>query len=109
MKTGGLGKKRNYIKKLLKRAEHIVLFTHYPFFINVFDEPETYSNIAVETRNKYLALFKEYNVDAVFAGHLHNNASAKYGEMDMITTSAVGKPLAKAPSGLRIVKVYLTG
>jgi hypothetical protein len=26
--------------------------------------------------------------------------------MEMVTTSAVGKPLAKAPSGIRIVKVY---
>ena len=85
---------------------HIIVFSHYPFFINAYDEPETYSNISIETRNRYLDLFKKYNVDAVFAGHLHNNASANYGEMAMITTSAVGKPLANAPSGLRIVKVY---
>jgi 3',5'-cyclic AMP phosphodiesterase CpdA len=89
-----------------KRQKHIILFCHYPFFINTSDEPETYSNIAVETRNRYLSVFKENNVDAVFAGHLHNNVSAKHGDMDMITTSAVGKPLAKAPSGIRIVKVY---
>jgi serine/threonine-protein phosphatase CPPED1 len=85
---------------------HRIVFSHYPFFINAYDEPETYSNISIETRNRYQDLFKKYNVDAVFAGHLHNNASAKYGEMAMITTSAVGKPLANAPSGLRIVKVY---
>jgi len=35
-----------------------------------------------------------------------NNGFAKYGDMEMVTTSAVGKPLAKAPSGIRIVKVY---
>lgn len=74
----------------------IVLFCHYPFFINAFDEPETYSNIAIETRNRYLHLFKENNVDAVFAGHLHNNGSAKYGNMEMVTTSAVGNP-GKSP------------
>ena len=74
--------------------------------MKAFDEPETYFNIPVETRNRYLALFKENNVDAVFAGHLHDNSSAKYGNMQMIITSAVGKPLGKAPSGIRIVKVY---
>lgn len=98
-----------WLKKELskaKRAKHIILFCHYPFFINAFDEPETYSNIAIETRNRYIPLFKENNVDAVFAGHLHNNGSAKYGNMEMVTTSAVGKPLAKAPSGIRIIKVY---
>lgn len=85
---------------------NIIVFSHYPLFINAYDEPETYSNISIETRNRYLALFKKYNVRAVFAGHLHNNATANYSDMAMVTTSAVGKPLANVPSGLRIVKVY---
>lgn len=89
-----------------KRVNHIILFCHYPFFINSFDEPETYSNIQTEIREKYLVLFKKYKVDAVFAGHLHNNGNAKYGDMEMITTSSVGKPLGKALSGIRIIKVY---
>jgi 3',5'-cyclic AMP phosphodiesterase CpdA len=89
-----------------RNSEHIILFTHYPFFIKSFDEPETYSNIAIETRTKYLEIFKENDVDAVFAGHLHKNASAKYGEIDMITTNAAGKPLGNDSSGFRIVNVY---
>lgn len=100
----------DWLKKELskaKGAKHIILFCHYPFFINAFDEPDTYFNIPVETRNRYLSLFKENNVDAVFAGHLHNNGFAKYYDMEMVTTSAVGKPLAKVPSGIRIVKVYI--
>jgi len=98
-----------WLKKELsksKRAKHTIIFTHYPFFINAFDEPETYSNIAIDTRNRYLNLFKEFGVDAIFAGHLHNNGSGKYGEMQMITTSAVGKPLGKVQSGIRVIKVY---
>lgn len=108
--TPGLEKiQYDWLKKELSkagRAKHIILFCHYPFFINTFDEPETYSNIAVETRKRYLTLFNEKKVDAVFAGHLHNNASGKYGKMYMITTSAVGKPLSDTPSGIRIIKVY---
>lgn len=99
----------DWLKKELskaRRSNHIILFCHYPFFISNFNEPQTYSNIPVETRYRYLTLFKEYNVDAVFAGHLHNNAYAKYGDIDMITTSAAGKPLANVPSGIRIIKVY---
>jgi len=98
-----------WLSKELSNAEvmnHIIIFSHYPFFIKAFDEPETYSNISTEIRNRYLDLFKKFKVDAVYAGHLHNNESAKYGQMEMVTTSAVGKPLANAPSGLRIVKVY---
>jgi serine/threonine-protein phosphatase CPPED1 len=99
----------DWLRKELSKAgnaNHIILFSHYPFFMNVYDEPEEYSNIPLATRNRYLGLFKEYKVDAVFAGHLHRNLTASYGQMQMITTSAVGKPLDKTPSGFRIIKVY---
>jgi len=89
-----------------KKASHIILFGHYPFFINSYDEPEGYSNIGVESRRKYLTLFATNKVDAIFSGHLHNNATSKYGKIEMVTTSTVGKPLGTAPSGFRIVKVY---
>lgn len=97
-----------WLKKQLsksKKMNHTVIFCHYPFFIKAVDEPENYSNIAPDKRSKYLSLFEEAGVDAVFSGHYHNNAIAEYGKIKMITTSAVGKPLGAAPSGLRIVKV----
>jgi serine/threonine-protein phosphatase CPPED1 len=85
---------------------HIMLFTHYPFFNKTVDEPSAYSNIDLEYRKKYLDLFTTYHVDAVFSGHYHNNSFSTYGKTQLVTTSALGKPLGKAPSGLRIVKVY---
>jgi len=99
----------NWLRKKLsknKRVRHTILFCHYPFFIKAFDEPENYSNISLENREKYLALFEASKVDAIFSGHLHNNAIASFGEIQLVTTSAVGKPLGDAPSGLRIVKVF---
>lgn len=89
-----------------KRADHIILFTHYPFFINSSDEPESYSNIPVESRNKYLDLFKENHVTAVYAGHLHSNVSSKYGDIDFVVTGSSGKPLGADSSGFRVIKVY---
>ena len=89
-----------------KTIKHIMLFGHYPFFIEEPEEPENYSNIGMKTRKKYLDLFKTNKIKAVFAGHYHDTASTKYGEMEMIITGAVGKPLGDAPSGFRIVKVY---
>ena len=89
-----------------KRARHIILFGHYPFFIKSPDEAETYSNIALDLRQKYLGLFNKYGVTVVYSGHLHNNAESFSGETEMIVTSAVGKPLGDAPSGVRIIKVY---
>lgn len=55
---------------------------------------------------KYLSLLKSYDVDFVFSGHYHNNCIGTYGKTKLVTTSAVGKPLGSAPSGMRIVKVY---
>jgi 3',5'-cyclic AMP phosphodiesterase CpdA len=89
-----------------KKASHIILFCHYPFFINSSDEPEGYSNIGLENRKKYLALFAANKLDAIFSGHLHNNATSKFGKIEMAATSSVGKPLGNAPSGFRIIKVY---
>jgi len=89
-------------------ASHTVLFTHYPFFIKWSFEPETYSNIAPSIRKRYLKLMKEKGVDAVFSGHLHKNADARFKDIQMITTSAAGKPLSNDPSGIRIIRVFKT-
>lgn len=89
-----------------QHSDHIILFCHYPFFISKPDEPEQYFNIGIKTRDKYLALFNKYGVTAVFAGHYHRNGYGKYGDMEMVTNSALGEPLGKDPRGFRIVKVF---
>lgn len=102
-------KQYNWLVKTLKDsrdAEHVILFCHYPFFIKTFDEPEQYSNIAPEYRKRYLSLFDLHKVRAVFSGHLHDNLQNHFKQMELVITSALGKPLGKAPSGMRIVKVY---
>lgn len=99
----------DWLKKMLaksRKSKHIILFCHYPFFIKSFDEPETYSNIGKRNREKYLTLFEANKVNIIFSGHLHNNAYAKFDEVELVTTSALGKPLGDASSGLRIVKVF---
>jgi len=102
-------KQYNWLTKRLKKsrgASSIILFCHYPFFNKTVDEPSAYSNIDQEYRKKYLDLFDNNKVDAIFSGHYHNNSLTTYGNMQLVTTSALGKPLGKAPSGMRIVKVY---
>jgi serine/threonine-protein phosphatase CPPED1 len=70
------------------------------------DEPTAYSNIDQEFRRKYLDFFKDNKVNALFTGHYHNNKLLEYGPMQLVTTSALGKPLGDAPSGVRVVKIY---
>ncbi|MBE0654614.1 MAG: metallophosphoesterase, partial [Bacteroidales bacterium] len=90
------------LKKASKAVNTIVL-CHHPFFISSPDEAESYSNIEPVKRLEYLELFKKYGVDAIFAGHYHNSGYGEYKGIKMITTSAVGKPLADTPSGIRVV------
>lgn len=92
-----------------KGISHKVVFCHYPFFITDPDEAEVYSNIKPETRKRYLELFKEDGVDAIFAGHLHKNTTAKYGAVEMTATSSAGKPHSEAPPGFRVVIVRPDG
>jgi 3',5'-cyclic AMP phosphodiesterase CpdA len=102
-------KQYNWFRRQLyesRKAIHIILFCHYPFFNEKADEPTSYSNIDPDYREKYLKLFKDNKVNTLFSGHLHNNRVLNDGRMELITTSALGKPLDKAPSGLRIVKIY---
>lgn len=96
------------VKKLQqsRNAQHIILFTHYPFFNKTVDEPTAYPNIDQEYRKKYLDLFNDNKVKAVLSGHYHNNSLSTYRKVQLVTTSALGKPLGKAPSGFRIIKVY---
>ena len=101
-------KQYRWLKRELKKAKSsnvIILFTHYPFFTKDFEENESFSNQSKKDRLKYFTLFKEYGVDAVYAGHLHNNAQASYNGIKMITTNAAGRPLGKAEPGYRLIEI----
>ena len=89
-------------------AKSIMVFQHHPFFIQSADEADP-NSVPNPRRATYLTLLKEYGVNYVFAGHLHRNAVAADGPLNMIITSAVGRPLGTDPSGLRVVIVRPNG
>jgi 3',5'-cyclic AMP phosphodiesterase CpdA len=100
----------NWLKKELQRASSdkvkwIVIFQHIPWFLKNADEPDQYFNIPRETRTRYLSLFERSGVKYLFAGHLHQNSLGEAGSLHAITTGPVGKPLGKASSGIRLVRV----
>ena len=100
-----------FLNKDLQQAksagcDHIVVFMHHPLFLGRADEDDGYFVIPGERRRVILKILQSVGVSAVFAGHLHRNICAADGDLQMVTTSAVGYPLGDDPSGLRIVKMY---
>ena len=89
-----------------KDARFRFVFTHCSVFLKRMDEPVNYSNFSLPMREKYVRLFQKYGVNAVFSGHLHNNAYGKEGNLEMITIGPVGKVLGTGYQGLNLVKVY---
>jgi 3',5'-cyclic AMP phosphodiesterase CpdA len=85
--------------------QNILVFQHQAYFIKTPDEPSEYFNIDRGSRAIYLELLKEAGVEAVFAGHYHRNAYGRDGELEMVTTGPVGRPLGDDPSGFRIVEI----
>lgn len=94
-------------RSLERRKKHEVslVFAHHPFFLDRIDEPENYSTLSPQRRQTYFDLFADTGVTAVFAGHRHDNAEASHEGIRMITTSAVGRQLGGAESGLRIITI----
>ena len=91
-------------------ARHVVVFQHHPWFLKEASEPDQYFNIPLVHRGRYLAMFHQYGVEALFSGHYHQNAVVADGKLAAITTGPVGMPLGDHPqSGMRIVTVTDTG
>lgn len=105
-KAQGLWLENELKQAKLTGYEHIFVYVHHPFFLQSADEEDTYFTIPLKSRLEYLALFEKYGVRAVLAGHYHRNSYGVFNDMEMITTSAVGKQLGGDQSGFRLVRVY---
>ncbi len=86
-------------------ARHVVLFSHHPLFINDPGEADEYTNLPRAVRVRLLERLHAAAVRFVFAGHHHRNAAGRDGDLEMVTTGPVGKPLGDGRSGMRIVVV----
>ncbi len=93
------------VLKKRKKNEVSILFSHHPFFLSQINEPDGYSTISAQKRAEYFTLFQKSGVSALFSGHLHDCAEASYAGISMVTTSATGRQLGKAQSGVRIIVV----
>ena len=91
-------------------ARHILVFQHHPLFLGAAAEPDSYFNVPLARRVRYLDSYRLAGVEAVLAGHYHRNALARDRGLEMITTGPVGMPLGEGTqSGLRVVIVSRAG
>lgn len=90
-------------------AGEIVVFQHHPWFLADPEEPDQYFNVPLPQRRRYLDMLGAAGVHYVFAGHYHRNAYGTDGDLEMITSGPVGRPLGDDPSGMRIVRVLDDG
>jgi 3',5'-cyclic AMP phosphodiesterase CpdA len=94
------------VRAAAHNPRHILLLQHHPWFLDGPDDADQYFTIPRIRRDPALALLKQHNVRAAFAGHYHRNAHGWDGNFEMVTSSAIGMPLGQDPSGLRVVEVY---
>ena len=88
------------------KPRHVLVFQHHAWFLKGPEDKDGYFVLPQARRKPALAMMKDAGVRTVFAGHYHGNAAGRDGELEMVTTGPVGKPLRKDPSGLRIVEVH---
>ena len=87
------------------QQRHKIIFMHHPLFLNDPNEGDNYFVIPSVRRTKIIDLITEYDVSAVFTGHLHRNNYQKIGNTALVSTGPVGFPLGEDPSGIRHVQL----
>ena len=87
------------------QQRHKIIFMHHPLYLNDPNEGDNYFVIPSARRAKIIDLITEYDVTAVFTGHLHRNNYKKIGNTELVSTGPVGFPLGEDPSGIRHVRV----
>ena len=100
----------SFLEKELRIAassqqRHKIIFMHHPLYLTDPNEGDNYFVIPSERRAKIIDLITEYDVSAVFTGHLHKNNYQKLGGTELVSTGPVGFPIGNDPSGIRHVQL----
>jgi serine/threonine-protein phosphatase CPPED1 len=83
----------------------IIVAGHHPFFVDHAAEDDTYWNLPRERRDPLLTAFHGAGVRLVLGAHLHKNAHAADGDLEMVTSGPVGYTLGPDPSGMTLVEI----
>ena len=81
-----------WLESEFRTGKRTFLFKHYPLFLHNEYETEHYDNIAEPARARLIKLIRDFKVEAVFSGHVHNFFYNRVGATDtyvLPATSAV--------------------
>ena len=82
-----------------------ILFSHHPFFLKEIGEEDGYFQIQKSRRQEYFDLCMELDVDAMYAGHLHNNSEGSYNGLPVRTTTSVAFQIGPEQPSIRIITI----
>jgi predicted phosphodiesterase len=104
-------KQWRWIESTLRESDkhkyaHKSMYMHHPLCKKDVNEADDYFNIQLEPRQRLLKLLHAHGFKTVFCGHLHRNAYARDGDLEIITTSSCCAPLGSDPRGFRVVTVH---
>ena len=77
----------------------LLAFSHISPFINDVSEESNYFNWKKQERIPVLQSLHEAGCKGWFCGHYHRNSEAKYRDMDIVTTGAIGVNILTKPGG----------
>ncbi|MEO0095027.1 MAG: metallophosphoesterase [candidate division WOR-3 bacterium] len=88
--------------------KHIFLFFHFPLYISSPTEANSQNNVDRPRRDTLLKYLRDYNITAVFTGHLHYDLLNFYGPSLLMTSLPTCETNINS-CGYRVVKVYENG
>ena len=97
---------RDALVEARRRDSDHVVFTHHPLFLSQHDEPDGIFAIPQVRRRVLRNLLTSHGATATFSGHYHRNSYGSYQWFQIVTSGAVGYPMADSRSGYRIVQVH---
>jgi 3',5'-cyclic AMP phosphodiesterase CpdA len=93
-----------------RENQHPVVCSHHPWFLRDVDavpaDPVTAMEMPPGPRRLLLDIAEAGELRTLLTGHLHQHLTRTAGDLLQITTSAIGLPFARHPSGYQLVRIY---
>lgn len=90
------------LKEAKKKHSPAFVVGHYPLYTKSPEEEDSYYNLPLNKRKELLALYKQYGVIAVLAGHTHRTIINNYQGIQLVNGEATSKNFDKRPLGFRL-------